>query len=213
VNSSLAPPSRPRALTLEAFLVRLDREKPPRSFVQSFEAAFLDPVGFESFEIRPSVAGAKTTLVLPDIATCPDCLREVFDSADRRYRYPFTNCTNCGPRFTIITALPYDRPSTSMAGFALCDACRAEYKNPLDRRFHAQPNACPACGPRLALWDRAGATGAAGDDALRSAADGIRAGLVVAVKGLGGSTWSWTRKERLNRPPGLPEGARGKALR
>jgi hydrogenase maturation protein HypF len=122
---------------LEAFLLRLDREKPPRSFIQGFEATYLDSAGFRSFEIRPSVAGIKTALVLPDIATCPDCLREVLDPADRRFRYPFTNCTNCGPRFTIITALPYDRPSTSMAGFAMCEACRAEYQNPLDRRFRA----------------------------------------------------------------------------
>jgi hydrogenase maturation protein HypF len=175
----------PREL-LDTFLLRLDRDKPPRSFVQSFEATFLDPAGFASFEIRPSVAGAKTTLVLPDIATCPECLREVFDPSDRRFRYPFTNCTNCGPRFTIITALPYDRPSTSMAGFAMCDLCRAEYENPRDRRFHAQPTACPACGPRLELWDRSGSTGVDGDEALRAAAEQIRLGFIVAVKGLGG---------------------------
>ena len=171
---------------LETFLARLDRERPPRSFVQSLESTFLDPVGYGAFEIRPSTAGAKTALVLPDIATCPDCLREVFDPADRRHRYPFTNCTNCGPRFTIITALPYDRPATSMAGFIMCDACRAEYEDPRDRRFHAQPNACPACGPRLALWDRAGSAGAVGDLALRRAAEEIRQGSIVAIKGLGG---------------------------
>ena len=171
---------------LDTFLLRLNREKPPRAFVQSFEATFLDPAGYTTFEIRASVAGAKTALVLPDIATCPDCLREVCDPADRRFRYPFTNCTNCGPRFTIITALPYDRPNTSMAGFAMCGACRAEYEDPRDRRFHAQPNACPACGPRLELWDHAGSTGVAGDDALRAAAEQIRAGSIVAVKGLGG---------------------------
>ena len=171
---------------LETFLARLDRERPPRSFVQSLESTFLDPVGYGAFEIRPSTAGAKTALVLPDIATCPDCLREVFDPADRRHRYPFTNCTNCGPRFTIITALPYDRPATSMAGFIMCDACRAEYEDPRDRRFHAQPNACPVCGPRLALWDRAGSTGAVGDLALRRAAEEIRQGSIVAIKGLGG---------------------------
>ncbi|MBE3133437.1 MAG: carbamoyltransferase HypF, partial [Acidobacteria bacterium] len=161
---------------LAAFLLRLDREKPPRAFVQSFEATFLDAAGFTTFEIRPSVAGAKTTLVLPDIATCPDCLCEVLDPADRRYRYPFTNCTNCGPRFTIITALPYDRPNTSMAGFEMCAACRAEYENPRDRRFHAQPNACAACGPHLELWDRSGRVMASHDQALRAAADQVRAG-------------------------------------
>ena len=171
---------------LAAFLLRLDREKPPRAFVQSFEATFLDAAGFTTFEIRPSVAGAKTTLVLPDIATCPDCLCEVLDPADRRYRYPFTNCTNCGPRFTIITALPYDRPNTSMAGFEMCAACRAEYENPRDRRFHAQPNACAACGPHLELWDPSGRVMASHDQALRAAADQVRAGSILAVKGLGG---------------------------
>jgi hydrogenase maturation protein HypF len=172
--------------SLETFLSRLDREKPPHAFVQGFEATYLDPAGYSSFEIRPSATGAKTALVLPDIATCPDCLHEVFDPLDRRHRYPFINCTNCGPRFTIITALPYDRPSTSMAGFVMCDACRAEYENPRDRRFHAQPIACPACGPRLALWDRAGSTGEVGDGALVRAVDEIRQGSIVAIKGLGG---------------------------
>ena len=175
----------PRA-DLDTLLRRLDRDKPPRAFVQSFEATFLDPAGYTTFEIRASVAGAKTALVLPDIATCADCLREVSDPANRRFRYPFTNCTNCGPRFTIITALPYDRPSTSMAAFTMCAACRAEYEDPRDRRFHAQPNACPACGPRLELWDHGGSTGVTGDDALRAAVDEIRAGSTVAVKGLGG---------------------------
>ncbi len=171
---------------LSEFLLRLSREAPPRASIQSFEATFLDPAGFTSFEIRPSVAGERTALVVPDIATCPDCLREVLDPIDRRYRYPFTNCTNCGPRFTIITALPYDRPNTSMAGFVMCEACRAEYETPSDRRFHAQPNACPACGPHLELWDRSGRVVASRDEALLAAAANLRAGLILAVKGLGG---------------------------
>ena len=111
------------------------------------------PVGFKNFEIRASETGGdKTALVLPDIATCPDCLREIFDPKNRRFRYPFTNCTNCGPRFSIIESLPYDRANTSMKKFTMCPQCQAEYDDPRDRRFHAQPNACPVCGPRLELW-------------------------------------------------------------
>ncbi len=172
---------------LESFLFRLDRERPPRSFIHSLEYSFLDPVGYARFEIRTSDdRGDKTTLILPDIATCSDCLREIFDPADRRYRYPFTNCTNCGPRFSIIEALPYDRSHTTMKRFVMCAQCRAEYENPRDRRFHAQPNACPHCGPHLELWDGTGRVLATHHEALLAAAEAIRRGLIVAVKGLGG---------------------------
>ena len=172
---------------LDEFLRRVEHEKPPRSFIQSLESSFLDPLGFTGFEIRHSEeTGVKTALVLPDMATCPDCLHDISDPANRRYQYPFTNCTNCGPRYSIIEALPYDRPNTSMKAFALCDDCRAEYENPLDRRFHAQPNACPKCGPHLELWDREGRVLATHHDALLQAAEAIRRGQLVAVKGLGG---------------------------
>ncbi|MCS6862116.1 MAG: carbamoyltransferase HypF, partial [Abditibacteriales bacterium] len=172
---------------LEQFLLRLEREKPPRAFIQSLESSFLDPVGFTTFEIHHSDAsGEKTALVLPDIATCADCLREIFDPHDRRYLYPFTNCTNCGPRFSIIEALPYDRPNTTMKKFVMCAECQREYDDPLDRRFHAQPNACPACGPHLELWDEVGNVLATHHDALLQAAEAIWEGRVVAVKGLGG---------------------------
>jgi len=172
---------------LQEFLLRIETEKPPRASIQSLEPAFFDPVGYGAFEIRHSEAtGDRTVLVLPDIATCAACLRDVFDPGNRRYRYPFTNCTNCGPRFTIIEKLPYDRPHTTMKGFTLCAACRAEYEDPTDRRFHAQPNACPRCGPHLELWDGDGQPQAGGDEALRAAGDGVRQGAVVAVKGLGG---------------------------
>lgn len=171
---------------LREFLLRLDRERPPRAVVQGVESARLDPAGYAGFEIRPSVDGDKTAFVLPDIATCPDCLAEVGDPANRRFRYPFTNCTNCGPRFSIILALPYDRPRTTMRGFEMCPACRAEYQDPRDRRFHAQPNACPACGPHVELWDRHGAVLGEREEALRSAASRLRAGGIVALKGLGG---------------------------
>ncbi|MCL4506094.1 MAG: carbamoyltransferase HypF [Chloroflexi bacterium] len=172
---------------LDTFLLRIEREKPPRSFIQSLESSFLDPLGFDTFEIRHSEeSGAKSVLVLPDLAICPDCLREIFDPSNRRYLYPFTNCTNCGPRYSIIEGLPYDRPNTSMRLFEMCDECRAEYASPLDRRFHAQPNACPKCGPHLELWDRAGGILASQHDALLQAAEAIRRGQVVAVKGIGG---------------------------
>ena len=172
---------------LDEFLRRVQTEKPPRSFIQSLESSFLDPLGFTGFEIRHSEeTGVKTALVLPDMATCPDCLHDISDPANRRYQYPFTNCTNCGPRYSIIEALPYDRPNTSMKAFTLCDDCRAEYENPLDRRFHAQPNACPKCGPHLELWDREGRVLATHHDALLQAAEAIRRGQLVAVKGLGG---------------------------
>jgi hydrogenase maturation protein HypF len=116
-----------RRACVEEFITRIKTEKPPRSSVQSLETSWLDAAGYTAFEIRPSSSsGAKTALVLPDIATCADCLREVFDPHDRRYRYPFTNCTNCGPRFSIIEALPYDRPNTSMKSFVMCEQCLAE---------------------------------------------------------------------------------------
>jgi len=171
---------------LQTFLLRIEREKPAISFIQSFEHSYLDPAGYNNFEIRESTDGAKTALILPDIATCSDCRQEIFDSANRRYRYPFTNCTNCGPRFTIIEALPYDRPRTSMRMFDMCPECAEEYHNPRDRRFHAQPNACPQCGPHLELWDATGTVACKNDEALLRAAAAVRDGLIVAVKGLGG---------------------------
>ena len=172
---------------LDRFLLRLQKEIPPRAFIQSLEFSFLDPIGFEKFEIRESDStGAKTSIILPDIAACPDCLKEIFDPSNRRHLYPFTNCTNCGPRFSIIEALPYDRPNTSMKKFKMCPECRTEYENPIDRRFHAQPNACPACGPQLQVWDTGGKKLAERHDALLQAAKAIEAGKIVAVKGIGG---------------------------
>jgi hydrogenase maturation protein HypF len=172
---------------LDEFVLRIEKEKPPRSFIQSLEFSYLDPMGFESFVIRESETnGVKKAFVLPDIATCPDCLAEIFDPSNRRYRYPFTNCTNCGPRFTIIESLPYDRPNTSMKNFSMCPECRKEYTDPMDRRFHAQPNACPICGPHLELWDEDGGILDTADDALLKAAEAIRDGKIVALKGIGG---------------------------
>ncbi|MBC8094672.1 MAG: carbamoyltransferase HypF, partial [Akkermansiaceae bacterium] len=175
------------AEALNRFLMRLHAEKPPRSSIHSLESSWLDSTGFERFEIRASDAtGEKSALILPDIATCPDCLREILDPRNRRHLYPFINCTNCGPRFSIIEALPYDRANTSMRQFAMCADCETEYNDPSDRRFQAQPNACPNCGPQLELWNAAGEVLQAGGEVLAAAACALEQGKVVAVKGLGG---------------------------
>ena len=174
--------------TLQAFVHGLEHDKPALSTISSLQTTVLDPVGFTDFEIRHSDdrSGAAGALILPDLATCPDCLAEVLDPANRRHCYPFTNCTNCGPRFSIIQGLPYDRPLTTMRGFTMCPECQHEYENPLDRRFHAQPNACSVCGPHLELWSPEGDVLADRDEALRRATQALREGQIVAMKGLGG---------------------------
>ena len=137
---------------LREFVARLRREAPPLAVLERVEVQSIDPTGASEFRIAGSVSnGVANAPVTPDTAMCGDCLAELFDPRDRRFRYPFINCTNCGPRFTIVRGVPYDRTLTTMAGFRMCDACQAEYDDPLDRRFHAQPNACPACGPRVSL--------------------------------------------------------------
>ena len=171
---------------LKKFLSRIDQEKPPISQINSLETTWLEPVNYTNFEIRHSSGGEKTAIVLPDLATCPDCLQEIFDPHNRRYLYPFTNCTNCGPRYTIIEELPYDRPHTTMKNFTMCESCQAEYENPLDRRFHAQPNACPVCGPRLQLWDKKGEILGNDNDALNLSINALKKGQIIALKGLGG---------------------------
>jgi hydrogenase maturation protein HypF len=180
------------AAALARFLERLEAEAPPLAHIDAVEAQevpALDPPE-AAFSIVASGQGAKArTGVTPDAATCVDCLTELFDPADRRHRYPFTNCTNCGPRYTITGALPYDRPNTSMAKFVMCPSCQAEYDDPLDRRFHAQPNACPVCGPQLALVDPAGRShdlSADDGDPLAAALTLLQRGGVLALKGLGG---------------------------
>ena len=174
------------AETVQDFVDHLPAEAPPLSRITSFVVRELACNGDADFRIVHSHAGAEVhTLISPDVAICPDCLRELFDPADHRYLYPFINCTNCGPRFTIVRDIPYDRPSTSMAVFPMCSACRAEYEDPLNRRFHAQPNACWDCGPQLELWDRLGRKIPCRDPIVE-AASGLHAGLIVAVKGLGG---------------------------
>ncbi|MFL6249381.1 MAG: carbamoyltransferase HypF, partial [Actinomycetes bacterium] len=173
------------AETVERFLEALSAEAPPLAVIERVTATPLAPTGTPGFAIAPSkTGGQRQTLVSPDTATCADCLRELADPADRRFRYPFINCTNCGPRFTIVRDVPYDRPATTMASFAMCADCAREYHDPADRRFHAQPVCCPACGPALRLLDRDGR--ATDGDPLAEAAARLRAGAVVAVKGLGG---------------------------
>ncbi|HEV8176117.1 MAG TPA: acylphosphatase, partial [Gemmatimonadales bacterium] len=143
--------------TVEQFLERLPAEAPPLSQVEEVWREEVPTTGELGFRIVASASGGESaTLISPDSATCSDCLAELWDSADRRFRYPFINCTNCGPRFTIVRQVPYDRSLTTMAGFDMCGGCRAEYEDPSDRRFHAQPNACPACGPTVRLTDPAG---------------------------------------------------------
>jgi hydrogenase maturation protein HypF len=161
------------AESLDAFAVTLADGAPELARVDGVDVESLRPRGGSGFAIAASVDGGSSASIPPDVATCGECLRELFDPADRRYRYPFVNCTRCGPRFTIVRAVPYDRASTTMAGFPLCDECRREYEDPADRRFHAEPTCCPACGPRLSM-------------PLEEAIEALRSGSILAVKGIGG---------------------------
>ncbi len=190
---------------VEEFLARLGPEAPPLAAIERVLTEEREPHGDSGFAILDSPrGGAPDAPVTPDTATCPDCLRELLDPENRRYRYPFINCTNCGPRFTIVRGIPYDRPFTTMAGFAMCARCQAEYEDPADRRFHAQPNACAQCGPSVSLLRADGErvpVGPADDavradgelvqvgparDAVRAAVEALRDGRIVAVKGVGG---------------------------
>jgi len=172
--------------TVQDFLECLPTQAPPLARITGFVVHEVPCNGDQDFRIVHSDEGEEVrTLISPDVAICSDCLRELFDPADRRYRYPFTNCTNCGPRFTIVRDIPYDRRSTSMAVFPMCPACQAEYEDPFNRRFHAQPNACWQCGPQVGLWDKSGQPIECRDP-IGEAISALHGGLVVAVKGLGG---------------------------
>lgn len=169
------------------FTRRVRSEAPPLSSIEDFAAEEVSPTGERGFEIARSDFGARpTVLVSPDVTVCDDCRRELLDPADRRHGYPFINCTNCGPRYTIINRLPYDRPRTTMSRFEMCPECLREYQDPSDRRFHAQPNACARCGPRLILLSPGGGELASGADAIERARSALAGGSIVAVKGLGG---------------------------
>jgi hydrogenase maturation protein HypF len=174
---------------LDRFLGRLDAEKPTAAVVLTCETARLAPAGSDVFEIHDSdLDASKTASVMPDLATCSACLEELEDSANRRFRYPFTNCTHCGPRYTIIEGIPYDRQRTTMRVFAMCAECRYEYSDPADRRFHAQPHACPRCGPKLWLESPGSVLAGveAGMGSIRWAARTVLGGGILALKGIGG---------------------------
>jgi len=171
---------------IDSFLPCVKNELPPLANITQIQSEEIKVHNDKTFKIIPSAAqGHADVHITPDAATCSECLQELFDSSNRRFRYPFINCTNCGPRLTIISNIPYDRANTSMACFTLCEQCRLEYENPADRRFHAEPNACPICGPVLTLLaaeDRLCET----DDPVRTAVHLLSEGNVLAIKGLGG---------------------------
>jgi hydrogenase maturation protein HypF len=172
---------------VDCFLKIVETESPPLANITHRTSSFDSPAGYQDFEIRSSQEGGDQQAVLvPDISTCPACTEELLDPQNRRYRYPFINCTDCGPRFTLIEALPYDRSRTTMKGFVMCPACRNEYTDPMDRRFHAQPNACPDCGPHVRLTDRNGNGLARGKESIDRLLEAIRDGKIAAVKGIGG---------------------------
>jgi hydrogenase maturation protein HypF len=174
------------AKAIEQFARELKTKAPPLAHIENVTIEYCPPRGYESFEIRQSQAQAgKYQLISPDVATCQACLGELLNPEDRRYRYPFTNCTNCGPRFTIIEDMPYDRPKTTMRYFQMCPQCQTEYDNPLDRRFHAQPNACPKCGPQVELVDNQGNL-VNTSNPIAAASQLLKEGKIVAIKGLGG---------------------------
>ena len=171
---------------VEAFRRRLEAEAPPLARIDSVVFREVPPRREKDFRIVASEARGQVSTGIPaDAATCADCLRELLDPNDRRYRYPFLNCTNCGPRYTITRRIPYDRPQTSMARFKMCAACQAEYDDPTNRRFHAQPNACPVCGPRVWLVAPDGTAIPSGDP-VTAAIDRLMAGEIMAIKGIGG---------------------------
>ncbi|MBS0149621.1 MAG: carbamoyltransferase HypF [Nitrospira sp.] len=175
------------AEVIETFLERLRADAPASSCTEEMHTSLIPACGDTSFAIVTSPEpGERTLVIAPDLATCEDCLRELNDPQDHRFRYPFLTCTQCGPRYSLLTAIPYQRSNTTMAGFGLCSTCLAEYEAEAERRFHAEPIACSDCGPRASFWDERGQETASGEEALQQAVALLRQGLIVAVKGLGG---------------------------
>ncbi|NIA18709.1 MAG: carbamoyltransferase HypF, partial [Simkaniaceae bacterium] len=172
--------------TIKTFIDAIQQKAPPLAIILDQSHSEIPPTGENDFTIRSSEKSESvTTFISPDISTCEDCRVDFSDPTNRRYGYPFTNCTNCGPRYTIIEDIPYDRPKTSMRNFPLCPECQFEYDNPTDRRFHAQPNACPVCGPHVELWQNAESQMLC-DDPIAKTAQLLNEGKIVAIKGLGG---------------------------
>ncbi len=175
-----------KSQALDSFLNELTSSPPPLARIDEIISNSILNSGYTQFEIIESRSDPSHFIpISPDISICPDCLQELFDPSNRRYRYPFINCTNCGPRFSIIKDIPYDRPFTTMSDFPMCPECRHEYENPMDRRFHAQPVACPVCGPSIA-YSQKGWTETKNEDALIAARAAIQSGKILAIKGLGG---------------------------
>ena len=171
---------------IQPFIRNLAEKSPPLAHITEISSSYEPVRGYEEFTIQGSKQeSSRRTLISPDMAVCDDCLQELFDSKDRRYKYPFINCTNCGPRYTIIDDIPYDRPNTSMEHFTMCPQCQKEYDDPANRRFHAQPNACAVCGPSVALYDT-GRTRVLARDPIETTANLLKQGYIVAIKGLGG---------------------------
>ena len=171
---------------LDNFILAIEKETPPLARITHISYEEREQDDFDSFQIiKSSNDIERSVLISPDVATCDDCLHEIFNEDDRRYRYPFTNCTNCGPRYTITADIPYDRPNTTMASFKMCPDCQREYDDPNNRRFHAQPNACPICGPAVSLHDARGEVISTAEPIAR-AVEFLKNGEILAIKGLGG---------------------------
>ena len=202
------------AESVRDFIGSISSESPPLARIVKVETTDLPYRDIEEFQIISSRAlESRSTLISPDVCTCRDCLRELLDPRDRRFRYPFINCTNCGPRYTIIKDIPYDRDKTTMAHFKMCPRCRREYDDPLDRRFHAQPNACWECGPQVWLEDAQGNRIAARDEAVVKTVALLDAGSILAIKGLGGFHLAVkATREAAVSPAEKPQNTGGKAL-